>query len=165
MINKIILKAAMFIFVLTLSTSFYTSAHAEKRVIGTLKCKIVDGRSFIFGSNKELECRFQRARGEIERYRGEIRKYGIDIGFTDKSIIHWEVLSPTTKSRPGVLAGDYTGATAEVTAGVGIGANALVGTNKFMLNPISVSGSTGLNLAAGIANLELFYSRNRSELK
>jgi hypothetical protein len=41
--------------------------------------------------------------------------------------------------------------------GVGVGANALVGgsRNSFALQPLSVQGQTGLNVAAGVARLEL----------
>ena len=46
---------------------------------------------------------------------------------------------------------------AEVAAGVGAGANALVGGNKVVLNPVSVSGNIGINVAAGIADIALTY--------
>jgi len=45
----------------------------------------------------------------------------------------------------------------EVVAGVGAGANALVGGNKVVLNPLSVSAAVGINLAGGIADLDLVY--------
>jgi hypothetical protein len=67
----------------------------------------------------------------------------------------WAVLSPALTKGPGALSGNYIGATAEVAAGVG--ANALVGGNKVVLNPISVTGDVGINLAAGIADLDLNY--------
>ena len=66
----------------------------------------------------------------------------------------WDVRSPALASGPGALSGNY-GASADVVAGVGAGANALVGGNKMVLNPISVSGDIGINLAAGIADLDL----------
>jgi Protein of unknown function (DUF992) len=66
-----------------------------------------------------------------------------------------DVLSPALASGPGALSGNYIGASADVVAGVGAGANALVGGNKMVLNPISVSGDIGINLAAGIADLDL----------
>ncbi|MEM7619061.1 MAG: DUF992 domain-containing protein [Pseudomonadota bacterium] len=145
---------------LFVSTSHQVSA--ERRVAGTLKCDVGEGFSFIVGSKRELYCVYEPSGSErVERYRGKIKKFGLDIGYKKSGIILWEVLAPTSKSRPGVLEGDYVGATAEVTAGAGIGANALVGTNKIMLNPLSVSGSTGLNIAAGVADLELRYTERR----
>jgi hypothetical protein len=64
-------------------------------------------------------------------------------------VLIWDVLSPPPASGPGALFGNYIGASADVVAGVGTGANALVGGNK-VVNPISVSGDIGINLAAGI---------------
>ncbi len=57
----------------------------------------------------------------------------------------------------GALAGTYAGATAEATIAVGLGANVLVGgSNRTVaLQPLSVTGQTGLNLAAGVASLTL----------
>ena len=42
----------------------------------------------------------------------------------------WGVVAPTNNAGPGALAGDYVGATATVAAGLGVGANALVGGYK-----------------------------------
>jgi hypothetical protein len=57
----------------------------------------------------------------------------------------------------GELAGSYGGVGANASVGVGFGGNFLVGgpANSFALQPISVQGQTGLNVAAGIAGLEL----------
>jgi hypothetical protein len=56
-----------------------------------------------------------------------------------------------------VLAGDFEGVSAGVTAGVGVGANVLVGGSRrsITLQPISIEGNTGLNLALGVARLRL----------
>ena len=61
----------------------------------------------------------------------------------------------------GSLAGAYAGASAEVTVGGGIGANVLVGgsTRAVQLQPLSVREETGVNVAAGIAELELRFVR------
>jgi hypothetical protein len=60
---------------------------------------------------------------------------------------------------PGALSGTYTGATGSATVGVGVGANVLVGGsgNSTMLQPVSIEGTTGLNVAAGIAEMTLTY--------
>ena len=39
----------------------------------------------------------------------------------------------------------------------GVGANALVSTNKIMLNPLSVEGVKGISIAAGVTGLKLDY--------
>ena len=57
----------------------------------------------------------------------------------------------------GTLAGDYGGVTGGVAAGYGVGANALVGgsSDSIVLQPLSVEGIKGINLAAGIGILSL----------
>ncbi|HEV1999308.1 MAG TPA: DUF992 domain-containing protein, partial [Xanthobacteraceae bacterium] len=49
------------------------------------------------------------------------------------------------------------GASAGVAVGAGVGANALWGgsNNTIALQPISVEGSMGVGIAAGVAGLEL----------
>ena len=56
-----------------------------------------------------------------------------------------------------MLAGDFEGVSAGVTASVGVGANVLVGGSRrsITLQPISIEGNTGLNLALGVARLRL----------
>jgi hypothetical protein len=68
----------------------------------------------------------------------------------------WVVHAPTTAG-VAALAGNYAGASAEATVGSGLGANVLVGgSNRTVaLQPISVQGQAGLNLAVGVAGLEL----------
>ena len=60
---------------------------------------------------------------------------------------------------PGALAGEYVGATGSATVGVGAGANVLVGGSNrtISLQPLSVEGSTGLNVAGGIGAISLRY--------
>ena len=69
----------------------------------------------------------------------------------------WGVFAPTSDMRQGALAGDYVGGSAQVTAVLGVGANALVGgfDKSFALQPVSVEGSKGLNVAAGIGSISL----------
>ena len=68
----------------------------------------------------------------------------------------WLVFAPGNIA-PGSLSGSYAGATASATVGVGAGANVLVGgSNKQVtLQPVSVEGSVGLNVAAGIGEVIL----------
>lgn len=123
--------------------------------VGLLSCTVDGGIGFIIGSSKGMLCKFEQV-GNVERYSGNIRKFGLDIGVTGKSYIAWAVFAPRTNLQPGALAGSYGGASAEATAGVGVGANALVGANNSItLQPVSVQAQTGLNVAAGIASLTL----------
>jgi hypothetical protein len=128
--------------------------------VGSLNCTISGGVGLILGSSKSLTCRYKPAGGgKTEHYVGTINKVGVDIGITGKSYVTWVVFAPGKINR-GALAGHYAGGSAEATVGVGLGANVLVGGSKksIALQPVSVQGQTGLNLAAGIAGLTLKYS-------
>ncbi|HZT46688.1 MAG TPA: DUF992 domain-containing protein [Hyphomicrobiaceae bacterium] len=132
-------------------------AAAQARVeVGVLTCTVRGGTGFIVGSTKDLRCRFNRP-GRDEFYHGTINKFGIDIGTTQQSVLAWAVFAPTANLRPGSLNGGYGGVSAEATVGLGVGANALVGgSNKsIILQPLSVQAQQGLNVAAGVAALQL----------
>ncbi|WP_137388025.1 DUF992 domain-containing protein [Rhodoligotrophos defluvii] len=132
-------------------------AEAQGRVeSGMLTCNVAGGAGFIFGSSKALTCTFDGP-GYREVYTGTIDKFGIDLGFTGESIIAWGVFAPTRNPGPGALAGSYGGVSGQATAGVGLGANVLVGgsNDSITLQPVSVQAQTGLNVAAGITSLTL----------
>ena len=69
------------------------------------------------------------------------------------------VVAPTVALPPGSLTGTYGGATASVTVGVGVGANVLVGgsSDTIPLQPVSIEGGTGLNVAGGFASMSLSF--------
>ena len=141
------------------ATPSFAQAPAKSGVnAGSLQCRVSGGMGFVFGSSKDLDCLFVRPDGVGERYVGTINKYGVDIGFTKEASIVWLVFAPGAVA-PGSLAGDYGGATASATVGAGVGANVLLGgSNKqITLQPVSVEGSTGLNVAAGIGAVDLNY--------
>jgi hypothetical protein len=129
--------------------------------IGYLSCHVASGWGFIFGSSRKLQCTYTPAQAgkKIENYKGSISKFGADIGYQQSGIILWTVLSPGVKvtENPGLLSGHYGGATASATLGVGIGGNLLVGgmDGSISLQPLSIEGTTGLNVAAGVAMLDL----------
>jgi hypothetical protein len=124
--------------------------------VGDLTCNVASGWGFVFGSSKDLHCTY-RGNGHIEHYTGSISKFGVDIGYTEGGVLVWGVFAPTSDMRQGALSGDYVGGSAQVTAGLGVGANALVGgfDKSFALQPVSVEGSKGLNVAAGIGSISL----------
>jgi hypothetical protein len=92
-----------------------------------------------------------------EFYEGAINTIGLDIGFTTGGVMAWAVIAPTVGPPRGALAGVYVGASGDITAGVGVGANVLFGGSgrSFALQPLSLQGQTGLNLTLGISGLEL----------
>jgi len=125
--------------------------------VGVLSCEVAGGAGFIIGSSKAVDCVYDPASGgRREHYSGSIGKLGIDIGVTDRTVLAWAVFAPG-KINMHALRGSYTGASAEATVLVGLGANVLVGGFKKGINlqPISVQGQTGLNIAAGVASLKL----------
>ncbi len=134
-------------------------AEAKKGVsVGALKCNEASGWGLVFGSTRDLKCIFTPAtKGEPTRLTGKIKKYGVDIGYQQDAVIYWAVLATSEKFQPGELAGTYGGVTADVAWAVGLGANVLVGGSKkgFALQPVSVTGLTGANVAAGLTEVEL----------
>jgi Protein of unknown function (DUF992) len=138
------------------------SAQAQERVqAGQLTCDVSAGIGLIIGSQRNVSCTFTPATpGPIEYYTGTISKLGVDIGVTTGGVMVWLVWSPT--NRPvGGLTGNYVGASAEASVIAGLGANALIGgSNRTVaLQPLSVQGQVGLNIAAGVAGLDLRYVR------
>ena len=146
-----------------LAASVVPGAAAQKKanaVLGVLDCSVESGTSLIITSQKNLRCVFTSANKKAppETYVGVIKKFGLDVGRTTRALLRWRVLAPTGNvSAPGVLAGDYTGVSAEATVVVGGGANLLVGGlhKSITLQPLSVQAQTGLNVAAGVTRFEL----------
>jgi len=136
-----------------------TQAQARDAQVGVMSCEIASGFGYILGSSREVHCTFSPAAGPAEHYAGTISKLGVDIGYVQNAVIVWTVVAPTVGLSPGSLAGTYGGATASVTVGVGVGANVLVGGSKdtISLQPVSIEGGTGLNVAGGIASMSLAF--------
>lgn len=134
-----------------------TSGQGDTNV-GFLTCNASSGWGFIFGSSRSVKCVFSTASGQTARYEGSITKFGVDLGYLSSAVVVWAVLAPSTTLAPAIdLSGNYAGVTGSAAVGVGVGANILVGGsgNHFMLQPVSIEGQTGLNVAAGIAALNL----------
>ncbi len=132
-------------------------AAAQDRIqVGTLECSLSSSVGLIVGSQRNVNCNFKPNNGPPEMYTGTMTKIGLDIGVTSATAIIWTVFTGTNRYA-GMLTGTYTGAQAEATVGAGLGANVLVGgSNRTVtLQPLSVQGQLGLNVAAGIGQLEL----------
>lgn len=124
---------------------------------GLLTCDVASGWGFIFGSSKELKCTYSARPGHVEHYSGTIGKFGVDIGYSGATVIAWAVIAPSTDVSPGALAGTYAGASGSAAVGGGVGANVLVGggSKSITLQPVSFQAGTGLNVAGGIASMNL----------
>ena len=127
--------------------------------VGTLTCNVAGGFGFIIGSSRAVNCTFAPQGGPPQHYIGSIDKFGVDIGYVQGGVLIWTVVAPTANLAPGSLAGTYGGVTAGATVGVGAGANVLIGGsgNSVALQPVSIEGTTGLNVAAGVAAITLTY--------
>jgi hypothetical protein len=151
-------KLALSTAAVLLAVGSFVAAPAQAAVqIGTLTCSVAPGVGLILGSRKDINCEYSSTRGFQEHYAGTVTKIGVDIGFTSGGRMVWAVFAPSSDLDPGALEGRYAGATAGATVGVGVGANVLIGgfDRSISLQPLSVEGNKGLNLAAGIGALNL----------
>ena len=129
---------------------------------GVLSCTMSPTIGLIVGSRQTLACQFKPDGGGAgEPYSGVIRRIGLDLGVTAGGGMAWAVLTSAEVPVPGGLAGTYVGGSGDIALGIGVGANVLIGgSNKSVaLQPVSVEGQVGVNLAVGLANLELRPSR------
>jgi hypothetical protein len=143
-----------------LALALAPAARAEGVRVGFLRCDVSAGIGLILGSSRAVNCKFSPAEGHAQRYTGKLQKYGLDIGYVDSAVMVWAVVAPNWTVPDGALAGEYVGGTASATVGVGVGANALIGggNKSFALQPVSVEGSTGINVAAGVGRLSLSFA-------
>ena len=151
---RLMLGAAVAVAGLGLASAANAAPHGIR--VGDLTCNVASGWGFVFGSSKDLHCTY-RGNGHFEHYTGSISKFGVDVGYTEGGVLVWGVFAPTSDMRKGALEGDYVGASAQATVGLGVGANALLGgfDKSIALQPVSVEGSKGLNVAAGIGSISL----------
>jgi hypothetical protein len=147
--------------VVTLVFAGSTGPRAQQPIqpvqVGILECRGGASIGFVIGSVTNLGC-VLRAEGMPEdRYVATVRKVGIDLGITQESALAWGVFAPVARLGPGDLSGNYVGAQGSASVGVGLGGNVLVGgsANSIALQPLSVQGQVGLNVAAGLESLEL----------
>jgi|SRR5882672_1220374 len=133
-------------------------APAQRARAGVLTCDVSAGIGLILGSQKQVSCLFSPEQPGFpqEAYVGAFTRFGLDIGITAAGVMVWAVFVDTNRG-PGFLAGNYVGASGEATVAAGLGANVLIGgSNRTVaLQPVSVSGQVGLNLALGVGDLSL----------
>jgi Protein of unknown function (DUF992) len=126
--------------------------------VGVLTCKASASLGLIIGSRQSVRCSFSPdAGGTSENYIGHIGRLGLDLGVRGGGVMVWAVVAPTNGYHRGALAGHYVGANADASLGLGAGAKVLVGGSHrtVSLQPLSVSGQVGVNLALGVAGLTL----------
>jgi hypothetical protein len=134
------------------------AVRAQQRVqVGVLECRGGASIGFVIGSVTNLGCVLRTEGMPEDRYIATIRKVGLDLGITQESALAWAVFAPIARLGPGDLSGNYAGAQGSASIGVGLGGNVLVGgsANSIALQPLSLQGQVGLNVAAGLESLEL----------
>jgi hypothetical protein len=126
--------------------------------VGVLSCRSSASIGLILGSHQKLRCSFRPDNGgPAESYAGHVNRLGLDIGVKAGGVMAWAVFAPASGLHHGALAGTYVGASGSISVGLGVGANALVGGShrSVALQPLSVEGQVGVNLALGVAGLTL----------
>ena len=146
-----------------LALTLAAPAQASGVRVGVLTCNEASGWGFILGSTRDVRCVLTHDGVPVARYRGSIDKFGVDIGYHHGGVLIWAVIAPTNGPPPGSLNGHYAGVTAGAAVGVGAAANVLVGglDRSIALQPLSVEGEQGLNVAAGIGAITLEYVPSR----
>jgi len=141
-----------------LATVLSTPADAQRdRVqVGSLECSLSSSIGLVVASQKNVACNYKPDGGPPEAYVGTMTRIGLDVGITGGGAIIWAVFSGTNRYA-GMLAGTYVGASAEMSIAAGLGANVLVGgsNRSVALQPLSVQGQVGLDIAVGVSSLEL----------
>lgn len=137
--------------------SFGASAQNSTQV-GTLACDVSAGLGLFVVEKQKLTCTFTEGQsGRVDQYTGSIDQFGVALGEVSKGHLLWGVVSVTAGVPKGALAGKYAGVGANASLGVGAGANVLVGASdsQFSLQPLSVEGQVGVNIAGGITTVTL----------
>jgi hypothetical protein len=157
-VNEMLKIASAFGAALTAMGLMMGPAGADTTVrAGTLECDMSGGIGLIFVEKQTMTCTFKGANGMVDRYEGKVVEVGIALGATASGVMVWGVLAAQHSVPQGALAGTYAGLTANASIGVGGGANVLVGGTgrSFVLQPLSLEGQVGLNVAGGVTTLTL----------
>ena len=154
MLHRLI-KPALLLGLLLIGNPAYAQGSSTRQ--GMLTCRTSASLGLIIGSTQRLACQFKENSGWTQDYIGRINRIGLDIGITAGGVMAWAVLGSSSAIRPGALTGRFVGASGEISLGVGAGANLLVGgtAQSVSLQPLSLEGQVGINLALGVAALTL----------
>jgi hypothetical protein len=153
--------AAFLLFVAPTAAALFLAAPASAQGNsvrqGVLTCRTSASVGLVVGSRQRLRCQFKSETGRTQNYVGTIGRLGLDLGVTAGGVMAWAVLASSANIPSGALAGEFVGASGDISVGVGVGANVLVGgTRKSVsLQPLSVEGQVGVNLALGVARMRL----------
>ena len=150
------LRSACFALSLVLIPLSATAQNSTQ--VGTLSCDVSRGIGMFVVEKQKLACVFQdQSSGKVENYAGSIDQFGLELGEVKDGHLIWGVAAATSGLPAGALAGTYTGVGANASFGAGAGANILVGGSdrSLSLQPISVEGQQGINIAGGVTTVTL----------
>jgi hypothetical protein len=161
--KRLMSKIYLWAGICALTFAFATPALAKTQPahVGGLTCDIGPRVGTV---SERVRCVFRlNATGHQYHYTGRIARQGVDVGVTGAGRLFWVVFAPTSHIDPGVLRGRYVGASDDASLVLGLGANVLVGgsNRRISLQPLSVEGQVGINLAVGVAGMTL---RQRAKL-
>jgi Protein of unknown function (DUF992) len=139
-----------------LAPTVAADAQPARIQVGSLNCSMSSSVGLIVTSARNVNCIFHTDNVPDEAYVGRMTTIGLDLGVTSGGVIVWAVFANTNRYA-GMLAGNYAGATAEASIALGLGANVLVGgsNQSVALQPLSIQGQVGFNIAAGVGELTL----------
>jgi hypothetical protein len=141
---------------LAIASTAPAGAQPARIQVGSLNCSLSSSLGLVVGSQRNVACIFHTDNVPDETYQGTLSRVGLDIGATSGGKIVWAVFAGTNRFM-GMLNGTYVGASGEASIAVGLGANVLIGGShrSVALQPLSVQGQVGLNIAAGVSQLYL----------
>ena len=154
--SRIIYQAILCAFMLAFAAPAFAQGQSSTR-IGGLTCEAAPRVGLLVGSVQHMRCTFASNAAAHCGYDGRIGRVGLDVGITGGGRLAWAVFAPTSHVGCGALRGNYVGASGSASLGVGLGANVLVGGSHrtISLQPLSVEGQLGVNLALGVSRLTL----------
>jgi hypothetical protein len=153
------IRSVSFLAMALLMGAAATPAPAQSGLqVGQLSCDVSAGVGMILMQKQTMRCMFSPANGgPPEPYLGRIDQFGVALGAVGQGHLIWGVIAPAAGIPRGALSGTYAGVGAQASAGAGLGANVLVGGTgrAFSLQPLSIEGQVGLNIAGGITTVTL----------
>ena len=126
--------------------------------VGTLSCDVSAGVGMILMQKQTMTCLFTPRTGARPNLTSDASTSSAwRSAPSARAVLFGSVVAPATGVPRGALSGTYTGVGAQASVGAGVGANVLVGGTgrSFSLQPVSVEGQTGLNIAGGVTTVTL----------
>jgi hypothetical protein len=126
--------------------------------VGMLRCNLAPSIGLIVAESQRMSCRFApNGPYPPQNYNGVMNTVGLELGVTAGGVMAWRVFAPTGGTPIGALAGEYVGASGDISVGVGVGGNVLFGGSNrtIALQPLSVEGDVGVGVSLGVSGLTL----------